>query len=31
LCLYAGLTIKEIVNLEICQLINTQGQIVVVN
>lgn len=27
LCLYAGLTIKEIVNLEICQVINTQGQV----
>ena len=27
LCLYAGLTIKEVVNLEICQLISTDGEI----
>ncbi len=27
LCLYAGLTIKEVVNLEICQAISTDGEI----
>jgi integrase/recombinase XerD len=27
MCLYAGLTIKEVVNLEICQLISTDGEI----
>ena len=27
LCLYAGLTMKEVVKLEICQVINTQGEI----
>jgi integrase/recombinase XerD len=27
MCLYAGLTIKEVVNLEICQAISTDGEI----
>ena len=27
MCLYVGLTIKEVVNMKICQVISTQGQI----